>query len=77
MIIISINNVIQSRGSKQVRFKLSAERWVWTNVPDVNWKRVPGGRSSDSTTDELSAKRVLVRRTTKLPRADDRRRLSR
>jgi len=29
-----------------------------------------------ATANELSAKRVLVRRTTKLPRADDRRRLS-
>ena len=26
---------------------MSAERWVWTNVPDVNWKRVPSGRSSN------------------------------
>jgi len=23
------------------------QRWVWTNVPDVNWKRVPDGRSSN------------------------------
>ena len=27
---------------------MSAERWVWTNVPDVNWKRVPGARSSSN-----------------------------
>jgi len=27
----------------QVSFQLSAERRVWKNVADVNWKRVSGG----------------------------------